>query len=504
MIADPLAIPGRLPPHDIQAEEAVIGSILIDGDAITRVRHVLSPEDFYRQANRVVYEAAIKVHDAGERVDHVTVAAQLEVDERLHDVGGSAFLAHTVSVVPTSVHAEHYARIVYRTATCRRLIKAGADITEIGYANEADVETTLTAAAGVLTEIPQRHRTQVRSIGDVVEENWDVIELQIEQGFVGSAIPSRLRDLDDILGGGFYRGDLTVVGARTSMGKTQFLLNVIYQAAECGFRCVYLSAEQGQMSVIYRLASIHLGYPVKHLSDTRRAEKRNEIREAVKFVATLPIDITDTAAFTSHQAHAYAVERSMRHGGIDLLAVDYLQRLRDRPRHNQARYELVGEMVRTLKQSARSLDCAVLLAAQLNRETQRRADHVPVLTDLRESGDIEQDADNVLLLRRIDAYVQSGEIKAHEPIAQQKQNVLDVYVGKQRDGETGVVSLFFDPAKGRIHSLASQAETPKDVIAQRHREWEQRVASKPSVPEEVTQLDLSAPGVDTETGEVKA
>jgi replicative DNA helicase len=423
----------RLPPQSIEAEEAILGSILIDPDAIIRVAAMLKPEDFYREKHGWVYETALILHERREPIDFLTVCDELERRGQLDEVGGAAFITTLINVVPTSIHAEHYARIVERTATRRRLIEAAGQIAALAYQEAEDVDEVVDRAEQVLFGVSERRISrELVPIKQVLSEYYDRIEYLTRHQGEMIGIPTGFDDIDKLLGG-LQRSDLVILAARPSVGKTSLALSFAHNAAKkYGQRVAFFSLEMANEQVVQRLIAAETGINAQRL---RRGEiEQDEWGRFIKATSDLAethIYIDDTPSISALELRTKA-RRLHAEIGTDLIVVDYLQLMRGDFR-SENRVQEISSISRALKALARELNVPVLALSQLSRGVESRTDKRPILSDLRESGALEQDADVVIFIYRDEMYNENTE----------RPNIADILVSKHRNGPTGSVSLYF-------------------------------------------------------------
>ena len=450
----------RLPPHDVNAEESVIGSILIDGEALTRVTAFLKPGDFYSEKNRWCYEACLALFHRGEAINQVTVAHELALHDRLETLGGSAYLGHLVVLVPTSVHVEHYARIVQRTSIMRQLIRAGGEIAALGYQGGPDVETPLSRAEEVLFQVRSGRGTSdfthIREVLDTYME--ESAAAQGPEGRHLAPIPTGFADIDKLLGGGLQRSDMIVLAARPSLGKSTLAFNMARYAAGEGAIVGIFSLEMGREQMGIRLLSSESNVDSYRLrlgliSDA----EENRLLDAIGALSDLPIYIDDTPIQGIVEMRGKA-RRLQSERGLDLLIVDYMQLISGAGRIEN-RVQEMGEISRSLKGMARDMDIPVLACSQLSRAIEQRPSHRPLLSDLRESGSIEQDADVVAFIHREDVYVSREEWEKRTPTKEYPENIAEIVVSKHRNGPLGHVPLYFRSTVVRFESLESRARS---------------------------------------------
>ena len=449
----------KLPPHSVEAEEAVVGSLLIDGETFLRVQPLLKPGDFYREKNRWCYEACQNLYERDEAINELTVAHEINRLGRLDDIGGPSYLSYLVSIVPTSVHAEHYARIVSRSSTLRRLINAAGEIADIGYEGPADVEDALTQAEGVLFRIRSgRERRDFVSLRDVLDtylEQTSTAALA-PLGQHEGPVPTGFRDLDRLLGG-LQRSDMVVLAARPSLGKSALALNIGRYAAGQGSRVAVFSLEMGREQLAMRLLASEAGVDSHRLRLHLYNEmEEHRIHESVGALSDLPVWIDDTPLVTIVEIRSKVRRLHAEVGGLDLVLVDYMQLAAGGSGRPENRVAEMGEISRSLKGVARDLKVPLIAVSQLSRDIERRErdGRRPRLSDLRESGSIEQDADVVAFIYREDKAYSEEEWARRFPERPYPHNVAEIIVEKHRHGPVGRVELYFNERLARFENLA--------------------------------------------------
>jgi replicative DNA helicase len=436
----------KLPPHDIEAEEAVIGSLLIDPDAILKVAASLKADDFFSETNRVIYQACLSLYQRNEAINQITVAHELMRQDKLEQIGGAAFLSHLISNVPTSLHVEYYAQIVSNAAVMRRLIAAAAQIEALGYEASPEVEASLNKAEDILFQVRMR-----RELRDFIP-----IRDALGQYFEEAGPPTALREgeiphiltgftaLDDFLGG-LQRSDLIVLAARPSLGKTSLALNIARNAAINQKACVALcSLEMSREAVVQRLLASESGVDSRKVRLGRFGEKDEiKIMEASGVLSEAPIYIDDSPQLRALDIRSKA-RRLHFERDIDLIIVDYLQLIQGDGK-NETRVQEISKITRALKTLARELNVPILAVSQLSRAVEWRASHVPQLADLRESGSIEQDADVVLFIYRDDMYFSAEDWSKVHDIEKEPypRGIADINIAKHRNGPLGQIKLRF-------------------------------------------------------------
>ena len=436
----------KSPPTDIGAEEAIIGSLLIDPEAILKVATFLKPEDFFSETNQWVYQACFSLYQRNEVINQITVAHELMRQDRLEQIGGAAYLSHLISIVPTSLHIEHYAQIVSNMALMRRLITAAGQIAAIGYEAAPDIEASLSKAEDTLFQVRTRQGSRdlvpVRDVlGQYFEEagqpaiSQEGEKLHIVTGFIG---------LDDLLGG-LQKSDLVVLAARPSLGKTSLALNIARNVAVEQKACVALfSLEMARESVVQRLLASEAGVNSRFVRLGRFNEK-DEVRimEASGILSEAPFYIDDSPQLRTIDMRSKA-RRLHFERNIDLIIVDYIQLIQGDGK-NETRVQELSHITRSLKMLARELNVPVLAVSQLSRAVEWRASHIPQLADLRESGTIEQDADVVLFIYRNDMYYSAEEWSKLHDIEREPypRGIADIIIAKHRNGPLGRAKLRF-------------------------------------------------------------
>ena len=449
----------RLQPNDITAEESVIGSLLIDGEALSRISGNLKSSDFYSFRNRVCYEACLSLYERNEALNQVTVGHELARQTNDNDrdfltiVGGAEYLSALVSNVPTSVHIEHYAEIVRRTSVLRAVIRAGTRIVDLGHEGGPDDEEVLTHAEevlyGVRTSRGARDFSHIRIFLDNYMEQSGALGDPATASV--APVPTGFSDLDQLLGGGLQRSDLIVLAARPSLGKSTLALNMACHAASQGLSVGVFSLEMSGEQIAIRLVASEADIDGHRLRlNLLREEEDQRVIDAIGMLSDLPIYIDETPFQTVMELRSKS-RRLHQERGLDLLVVDYLQ-LVDTARSDNRALAL-GEVSRSLKGLARELDIPVLACSQLSRAVEMRPNHRPMLSDLRESGAIEQDSDVVAFIHREDRYTTLEEWERKNPTKAYPQNIAEIVVAKHRNGPVGTIELYFRNDRVRFETL---------------------------------------------------
>jgi replicative DNA helicase len=450
----------KLPPHDPDAEEAVVGSLLIDGEAINRVSPLVKAEDFYRERNRWCYEACQALYRRGETIDQISVSRELSLRERLDEVGGPAYLSHLIATIPTSVHIEHFAQIVNQTATMRRLIQAAGEIAAIGYADTADVAASMQQAEELLFRVRNTQAvTDFVTLREVLDQYLeDTAGLDpMDRG--AAPVTTGFVDLDSALGR-LQRGDLFILAARPSLGKSTLAMNIARNAAEQGAVVAVFSLEMSREQLALRLLSAEAEVDSHLLRLGLLGEAATQrMMTSIGALSDLAIYMDDSPLQTVLDMRAKA-RRLHTDRGVDMIVVDYLQLIAGRSeQRNENRVQELSEITRQLKALARDLNVPVLAISQLSRNIEQRPDHFPQLSDLRESGSIEQDADVVAFIHREDKYTTEEQWNERHPTEQYPENVVQLVIAKNRHGPTSQIRLYFRGNFARFENLATAQTT---------------------------------------------
>jgi replicative DNA helicase len=447
----------KLPPHDTDAEEAVIGSLLIDGTSIHKIATVLQPPDFHNERNSLIYGACLSLYERDEAIDQITVAQELDRQGKLETCGGAANLSHLIANCPTSLDIEHYGQIVYRLSIMRRLIAAGGQISNIGYRADPDVDRSLNDAEDVLFRLrhgqSRRDLTHIRQVLDRYFETTTEAESETREPI--PYVLSGFAGLDEFLGG-FQRSDLLIVGGRPSMGKTSLALSLARNAAVEQGACVALfSLEMAREPLVLRLLASEAEVDSRQVRLGHHTEEQEQrIMDAIGRLSEAPIYIDDTPQLRVVEMRS-KTRRLYYERGVDLIIVDYLQ-LMQGDRRSDNRVQEVSEISRSLKGLAREINAPVLAVSQLSRAPEGRASHEPQLSDLRESGSIEQDADVVIFVYRDEYYYPSKEEWEREHPGESYPPPADIIIAKHRNGPTGVVKLLFKPRMAKFENIPNQ------------------------------------------------
>ncbi len=450
----------RIPPQNIEAEQSLLGSLLIEKDAFLRIAAAVRVDDFYRDAHGRIFEAIQDLVTKREPIDLLSLTNRLQEKGQLEAVGGRAYLIQLTSAVPTAAHIAHYATIVQKKATLRRLLTAAGDISRLGFEEEEDVDALLDQAEQKLFSVSQKHlATTFTPIKDVLDQAFDRIEeLHREKGKL-RGIPTGYTELDNLLAG-LQKSDLVILAARPSVGKTSLAMDIARNTAvqfkvPVGIFSLEMSKEQLVDRMICSEAGVDLWrMRTGKLSDNDEHGDFSRIGNALGSLSEAPIFIDDTASVSIMDIRAKARRLQMDHG-LGLVIIDYLQLMESRSgnKNSDNRVQEVSEISRGLKALARELNVPVLALSQLSRAAEAVKPAIPKLSHLRESGSIEQDADVVMFIYR-KAADRNYNI---EDVPLDERHIAEIHVAKHRNGPTGMVKLFFDDARVTFKNLDTRA-----------------------------------------------
>ncbi|TWT27020.1 replicative DNA helicase [Planomicrobium sp. CPCC 101110] len=424
----------RVPPHNQEAEQSVIGAIFLEPQSLITVAEIVMPEDFYRIAHQKIFQTMLTLSDHGKAIDVVTVTEELSVKKELEDVGGLSYLMEIANAVPTAANVAHYAHIVEEKALLRRLIRVATSIVEDGFTREDEVGALLVEAEKKMMEVSNRKNAgDFIHIKDVLVKTYDNIELLHTRKGDVTGIPTGFRDLDKMTAG-FQRNDLIIVAARPSVGKTAFALNVAQNVATRADENVAIfSLEMGAEQLVMRMLCAEGNIDAQIMrTGALQNEDWRKLTMAMGSLSNAGIFIDDTPGIRVNDIRAKCRRLKQEHG-LGMIMIDYLQLIQGPGRAGENRQQEVSDISRSLKGLARELEVPVIALSQLSRGVEQRQDKRPMMSDLRESGSIEQDADIVSFLYREDYYDKETE----------DQNVIEIIIAKQRNGPTGTVKLAF-------------------------------------------------------------
>jgi replicative DNA helicase len=433
----------RVPPQNNEAEQSVLGAVFLSKEALITAIEILRPEDFYKTAHQRIFKTMQDLYDKGEPVDLVTVTAELQDHKLLDEVGGVPYLTEIASSVPTAANIEYYAKIVEEKSLLRRLILTATKIANEGYSREDEVGEIIADAEKYILEIAQnRNSGGFTPIRDVLLETYERIEFLSQRRGDVTGIPSGYPDLDKMTAG-FQRSDLIILAARPSVGKTAFALNVAQNvAARAGETVAIFSLEMAASQLVQRMICAEGNLDASRMrSGWLEEDDWQKLTMAIGTLAKAPIYIDDTPGVTVQDIRAKC-RRLQAERGLGMILIDYLQLIHGRGKGDNRQQE-VSEISRTLKGIARELNVPVIALSQLSRSVEQRQDKRPMMSDIRESGSIEQDADIVAFLYRDDYYDKETENK----------NVIEIIIAKQRNGPTGTVELAFLKEYNKFVSL---------------------------------------------------
>jgi replicative DNA helicase len=425
----------KLPPQHIEAEQSILGGILIENEAINRVTEILDADDFYREAHRKIFNALINLSERDEPADLITLTNELRKIDQLDSIGGASYIASLIDSVPTAANIQYYARIVKEKAILRKLIQTSTEIITQSYEDRGDVEGFLDEAERSIFEISEKRvRPSFYPIREIVKESFATIEKLFKKKELVTGVPSGFKELDRMTAG-FQPSDLIIIAGRPSMGKTAFCLDVAeYAAINNKIPVAIFSLEMSKEQLVIRMLCSQA-----HVEGTRlRTGYLNEsdwpkLTIAAGSLSESPIYIDDTAALSVLELRAKARRLKSDHG-LGMVIVDYLQLMKGRSRV-ESRQQEISEISRSLKALAKELNIPVIAVSQLSRKTEERTGNRPQLSDLRESGAIEQDADLILFIYRDEVYNRSED--------NPNRGKAEVIIGKQRNGPIGKVDLAF-------------------------------------------------------------
>ncbi|MEW4372421.1 replicative DNA helicase [Paenibacillus kandeliae] len=424
----------RVPPQNLEAEQAVLGAILLQAEALISVMERVDTEDFYDKSHQLIYDAMVNLGEENQPIDLITLTSLLQDRSQLEDIGGVSYLAKLANAVPTAANVDYYAQIIEEKSMLRRLIRTATQIVSEGYTGGEDVGSMLGDAERKILEISNRRTgSGFIAIRDVLMEVFEKVETLSENSGNTTGIPTGFIDLDKMTAG-FQRSDLIIVAARPSVGKTAFALNIAQNVAVRAKETVAIfSLEMSAAQLVQRMicAEANLDASVMRTGDFKE-EDWMKLTMGIASLSESEIYIDDTPGIMVSEIRAKC-RRLQKEKGLGMIVIDYLQLISGRGKAGENRQQEVSEISRTLKQIARELHVPVIALSQLSRGVEQRQDKRPMMSDLRESGSIEQDADIVSFLYRDDYYNQETE----------KKNIIEIIIAKQRNGPVGTVELVF-------------------------------------------------------------
>ena len=437
----------KVPPQNLDAEMSLLGAILIDEETLADISDKLRPNDFYDKRHVLVFDAMMRLYERHRPVDLLTLSDELTKKAELELVGGSAYLTELTNYVPTAAHAASYAEIIAQKAVRRRLIKASADIAELGYDEDQEISELLSAAESELFSVSDTNTKQdLVSLETILTESFDRMEELHRGGGKLRGIPTGWRDLDNMTAG-LQQSDLIILAARPAMGKTTLVTNLAYNVATKAKKSVlFFSLEMSKEQLVDRMLADASGVDAWNIRTGNLSDDDFEkLSHAMGEMAEAPIFIDDTPGVTVLEMRTKA-RREAHNNPLGLIIIDYLQLMQGSGRSDGNRVQEVSEISRGLKLIARELNVPVIALSQLSRTVETRSPQIPQLSDLRESGSIEQDADIVAFIYR----------EAYYNPETDRQNITDLIIAKHRNGPVGKVELYFHPERLRFMSLDKQ------------------------------------------------
>jgi replicative DNA helicase len=438
----------RVPPQNIEAETSVLGSLMLDKDSIIKVADLLKVGDFYKNDHNDIYEVMLKLYEEREPIDVLSLANRLEELGKLEKMGGSSYLASLVNSVPSASNVVHYAKVVQKKSLLRRLISAASEIVEMGYDESEDVQQVLDVAEQKLFAISQKYMKQdFMPIKSILETAFNRIDELHKSDHAFRGVPTAYPDLDNMLAG-LQNSDLIILAARPSVGKTTFALDLARQVGVFAKVPVGIfSLEMGADQLVDRMLAAQAGVDLWRLRTGKLSSEGpnndfERLSDAMGVLAQAPIFIDDSGSLNIMEMRTMARRLQAEHN-LGLIIVDYLQLMEGRSRNGDNRVQEISEISRGLKQLARELNIPVIALSQLSRAVESRPDQIPKLSDLRESGSIEQDADVVMFLYRED------RVKPDTP----NKGIADVIIAKHRNGPVGKIQLYFEENSTTFKSL---------------------------------------------------
>lgn len=436
----------KLPPQSLEAEASVLGSLILANDAINRIADMLIAQDFYKRTNQIIYSAILYLFEQGEPVDVLSVSSRLTETKELENIGGISLLTSLVNSVPTSSHVVHYAKIVRKKRILRQLIEASHEIAALGWRESEDVEKTLDEAEKKIFSISQQSLQQeFLGLKSALEDAFNRIDKLHRGDGALRGVPTGFSALDNILAG-LQNSDLIILASRPSLGKTTLALDIARNVAKSGTPVGIFSLEMSKEQLVDRLIASEAGVDLWRLRTGKLSMDGDDndlgrIQEAMGVLAEAPIFIDDAVSATILQMRTMARRLKSEHN-VGLIIVDYLQLMEGRG-DTDNRVQQISEISRSLKHLARELDIPVLALSQLSRAVESRSPQIPKLSDLRESGSIEQDADVVMFIYREDREKRDSE----------KKNIAEIHIAKHRNGPVGKIDLYFDEKRVTFRTI---------------------------------------------------
>lgn len=440
-----MAVINTTPPHSLESEQCIIGSILLESDSLISIVDSIGSNDFYSSAHKLIYESILELFNEKKHIDLVTVSDKLKTKGYLDEIGGINYLTSTTTIVPTTSNIGAYADIVKEKSLLRKLIKISNDIISLGYSKDMDIDEILNQAEKKIFDISQNNtETDFKPIGSVLSDVYSLIEEVYSNNSDLTGLDTGFIDLNKKLGG-FHKSDLILVAARPGMGKTAFALNLVANAAlKSNANVAVFSLEMSKEQLVQRLISSQSNVPIKHITEGKIADDEwKKLMDAMKVLGQANIFIDDTAGIKVSDIRSKCRKLKIEKG-LDMIMIDYLQ-LMEGDGRNENRQQEVSKISRSLKILAKEMNCPVIALSQLSRKTEDGKNHVPKLSDLRDSGAIEQDADIVMFIYREDYYEDNSENK----------NIAEIKIAKNRHGELCTIELVWI---GEIQKFMNKAK----------------------------------------------
>lgn len=435
---------GKVPPQNINAERSLLGSILIDDEVIVDVADKISSTDFYEPGHQLIYEAMVRLYQKHSPVDILTLSNELKSTKRIDDVGGLEYLSDLTNYVPSAAHAIEYASIVREASIRRNLTKAGERITNLAFKTDQDVQQVLSLAEASLYAVNQEsQQTEMQSMESLLSDAFEKMTYLHQNKDKLRGVQTGFKDLDKMTAG-LQKSDLIILAARPAMGKSTLAQNIAFNVAMREKKTVlFFSLEMSNAQVVDRMISEASGVDSWNIrTGNLTQEDFSKISDAMGEMSEAPIKFVDKPGLTVLEMKVLA-QREAHKGNLGLIIVDYLQLMSGSKSYGDNRVQEISEISRGLKLIARELDVPVIALSQLSRSVEQRPDKRPMLSDLRESGSIEQDADIVMFVYREDYYNPDTE----------RKHITDLIIGKHRNGPVGTVELYFHPERLKFMSL---------------------------------------------------
>ncbi|NLM67359.1 MAG: replicative DNA helicase [Enterococcus sp.] len=449
----------RIPPQDIEAEQAVLGAIFLDGDALIEAMEIVTPRDFYRRSHQIIFQCMIQLNDRSEAIDLITLKAEIEKNNTIEDIGGISYLTELSQATPSSASVTYYAKIVDDKAVLRQLIQTANQIVLSSFEQGEEVQTIVDAAEKSILEVSEkRNSTGFKSIAEVLNTTMETIDRLAQSNETITGLPTGYPALDKMTAG-LQKEELIILAARPAVGKTAFALNIAQNVGTKTDRSVAIfSLEMGAESLVNRMLCAEGSIEAANLRTGQLTEEEwRSLIVAMGSLSRASIYIDDTPGIKISEIRARCRKLAQEQGNLGLILIDYLQLIEGTGREN--RQQEVSEISRQLKKLAKELKVPVIALSQLSRGVEQRQDKRPVLSDIRESGSIEQDADIVAFLYRDDYYQrEGGEDEGSMAESPQNDNVIEVIIEKNRSGARGTVELLFVKEYNKFSSLSPREE----------------------------------------------